>query len=29
LWRLMVLDCWLAALKEGHLGRPPKLPALC
>ena len=28
LWRLIVLDCWLAALKLGGLGRPPTLPAL-
>jgi asparagine synthase (glutamine-hydrolysing) len=26
LWRLMVLDCWIAAL--GRLGRPPALPEL-
>jgi asparagine synthase (glutamine-hydrolysing) len=26
LWRLMVLDCWLSALKQGRLGRPPTLP---
>lgn len=25
LWRLIVLDCWLAALKEGRLGHPPAL----
>lgn len=23
LWRLIVLDCWLSALKRGCLGRPP------
>ena len=28
LWRLIVLDCWLAALKEGCLGRPPVLPVM-
>ncbi len=28
LWRLIVLDCWLAVLKEGHLGHPPSVPAL-
>jgi len=28
LWRLIVLDCWLAALKQGALGRPPTLPEL-
>ncbi len=28
LWRLMVLDCWLAALKIGRLGHPPTLPQL-
>src|SRR6266576_3426 len=28
LWRLIVLDCWLAALKLGCLGRPPTLPEL-
>jgi asparagine synthase (glutamine-hydrolysing) len=28
LWSLMVLDCWLAALKSGRLGRPPSLPDL-
>jgi asparagine synthase (glutamine-hydrolysing) len=28
LWRLIVLDCWLTALKPGHLGRPPALPEL-
>lgn len=28
LWRLIVLDCWLAALKRGCLGRPPMLPVL-
>jgi asparagine synthase (glutamine-hydrolysing) len=28
LWSLMVLDCWLAALKMGCLGRPPTLPGL-
>ena len=28
LWRLIVLDCWLAALKAGHLGHPPMLPVL-
>ena len=28
LWRLMVLDCWLAALKMGRLGQPPTLPAM-
>jgi asparagine synthase (glutamine-hydrolysing) len=25
LWTLMVLDCWLTALKSGRLGRPPSL----
>jgi len=25
LWRLMVLDCWLSALKRGCLGRPPSV----
>jgi asparagine synthase (glutamine-hydrolysing) len=28
LWRLMVLDCWLGAFKQGRLGRPPTLPEL-
>jgi asparagine synthase (glutamine-hydrolysing) len=28
LWRLIVLDCWLAAVKSGSLGQPPKLPEL-
>ncbi len=28
LWRLIVLDCWLSALKLGSLGRPPSLPYL-
>jgi len=28
LWRLIVLDCWLAALRQGRLGRPPTLPEL-
>ena len=28
LWRLMVLDAWLAAVKQGCLGRPPALPEL-
>jgi asparagine synthase (glutamine-hydrolysing) len=28
LWRLMVLDRWLAALREGGLDRPPALPRL-
>src|SRR5438046_1871198 len=28
LWRLIVLHCWLAALKLGCLGRPPTLPEL-
>jgi asparagine synthase (glutamine-hydrolysing) len=28
LWRLIVLDCWLAALKLGRLGQPPTLPEL-
>lgn len=28
LWRLIVLDCWLTALKQGCLGRPPALPEL-
>jgi asparagine synthase (glutamine-hydrolysing) len=28
LWRLIVLDCWLAALRQGRLGRPPPLPEL-
>jgi asparagine synthase (glutamine-hydrolysing) len=27
LWRLIVLDYWLAALRSGSLGRPPALPA--
>ena len=25
LWRLIVLDFWLTALKEGHLGKPPSV----
>jgi asparagine synthase (glutamine-hydrolysing) len=28
LWRLIVLDHWLAALHAGRLGRPPALPPL-
>jgi asparagine synthase (glutamine-hydrolysing) len=28
LWRLIVLDCWLAALRRGCLGQPPTLPEL-
>ena len=28
LWRLIVLDCWLASLKLGRLGHPPALPEL-
>ncbi len=28
LWRLIVLDCWLAGLEGGSLGRPPTLPEL-
>ena len=28
LWRLIVLDCWFAAIKKGRLGRPPALPSL-
>ena len=28
LWRLMVLECWLAAFKSGNLAAPPKLPEL-
>jgi asparagine synthase (glutamine-hydrolysing) len=28
LWRLIVLDCWLAMLKKGSLGRPPALTSL-
>lgn len=28
LWRLIVLDCWLAALKDGRLRHPPALPVL-
>jgi len=28
LWRLIVLDCWLAALKAGRLGQPPTLPGM-
>lgn len=28
LWRLMVLDRWLATLKLGYLGRPPAVPDL-
>jgi asparagine synthase (glutamine-hydrolysing) len=28
LWRLIVLDYWLDALKRGYLGRPPALPEL-
>jgi asparagine synthase (glutamine-hydrolysing) len=28
LWRLIVLECWLAALKNGNLAAPPKLPEL-
>jgi len=28
LWRLIVLDYWLAALKQGSLGRPPVIPEL-
>ena len=28
LWRLLVLDYWMTALKRGQLGRPPSLPGL-
>ena len=28
LWRLIVLDCWFAALKAGRLGQPPTLPGM-
>ena len=28
LWRLIVLDCWLAALKRKDLRRPPSVPRL-
>jgi asparagine synthase (glutamine-hydrolysing) len=28
LWRLIVLECWLAGLRQGYLGVPPKLPNL-
>jgi asparagine synthase (glutamine-hydrolysing) len=28
LWRLMVLEYWLASWRDGRLGRPPELPAL-
>jgi asparagine synthase (glutamine-hydrolysing) len=28
LWRLLVLDCWLGALKTGFLGRSPSVPLL-
>jgi asparagine synthase (glutamine-hydrolysing) len=28
LWRLIVLDCWVAALRQGRLGRPPELPQI-
>lgn len=28
LWRIIVLEGWLAALKDGSLGAPPKLPDL-
>jgi asparagine synthase (glutamine-hydrolysing) len=27
LWRLIVLDYWLAALRSGSLGRPPAIPS--
>jgi asparagine synthase (glutamine-hydrolysing) len=27
IWRLIVLDCWLSALPQGSLGRPPVVPA--
>ena len=27
LWRLMVLDYWLASWRDGRLGRPPQLPS--
>ncbi|MBK6972791.1 MAG: asparagine synthase (glutamine-hydrolyzing) [Sterolibacteriaceae bacterium] len=28
LWRLIMLDCWLAKLSQGRLGCPPALPEL-
>jgi asparagine synthase (glutamine-hydrolysing) len=28
MWRLMVLDCWLGALRQGSLSGPPSLPQL-
>ena len=28
LWRLIVLDCWLAGFKEGRLWSPPALPSI-
>lgn len=28
LWRLIVLDCWLAALKDEFIGQPPTMPAM-
>jgi asparagine synthase (glutamine-hydrolysing) len=28
LWRLVVLDCWLAALQDGRMHRPPSIPQL-
>lgn len=28
LWRLVVLDCWIAALNDGRLQRSPSLPTL-
>jgi asparagine synthase (glutamine-hydrolysing) len=28
LWRLMVLDCWLAAFRDGRHGHPPALPVM-
>ncbi len=28
LWRLIVLDCWLAGLDRGNFGHPPTLPEL-
>ena len=28
LWRLIVLDYWLASWRDGRLGRPPQLPTL-
>ncbi len=28
LWRLMVLEFWLASWRDGRLGRPPQLPSM-